>query len=277
MGNKKSFEKIIKENEKFNKRIRGTFFPLITEGMITGYNIYENLFDYTGANIFLNYLHSDLNSNDKHYKEITNILEKEGLTNNILNISHELVDSKEIKERNAIYLTRPEWEDSPRMRYFLFDGTEISIKQAEELGIDVIGEVMQYDMVLKLKNETELRRITNLLKKYVAKFKIDEFGRKIKDANGNPSINNNAISNAWDIPLIICTTRDNKKPSLLKDFLKVNQFNIKYYLKDIPIIISTLVRKKHKNLKNFLLSDELKFNIKKKYALRTFVEDYIDT
>ena len=277
MTAQKTFEQRIEENESNIIQIRSIFFPLIRDGIITGYNIYDKVPTYSPGKLFLNYLHSDLSPSHQHFQELTKILEQEGLTSNILNIGHELVDSSEIKERHAIYLTKPEWEDAPKMRYFLFDGTEVSQKEAEELGVDLVGEVLQYDMLLKVKNETELRRITDLFKKYVASYRIDDFGRKIKDKDGVPTENTAAIHKSWDIPLLICTSSSNKKPRTLKDFLEINQFDISHRFGNNSVVISTIVRNKSRNLEQFLVTEGLDYEKNKKYVLRIFVEDYINS
>ncbi len=277
MTTQKTFEQLIEENEAAIVQVRHLFFPLIRDGIITGYNIYDKLPGYSPNKLFLNYLHSDLSPSHQHFQELTKILEQEGLTSNILNIGHELVDSSEIKERHATYITKPEWEDAPKMRYFLFDGAEVSQKEAEELGVDLVGEVLQYNMLLKIKNETELRRIIDLFKKHVASFIINDFGRKIKNKDGVPVENTAAIYKSWDIPLLICTSTNNKKPRTLKDFLKINQFNISYRFENNSVVISTIVRNKSRNLERFLVTEGLNYEKNKKYVLRIFVEDYIDS
>lgn len=60
------FEKIVQANESDLQQIRSKYFPLIEEGIITGYNLYPGLFDCSKGKFFLNYLHSDLGKKDRH-------------------------------------------------------------------------------------------------------------------------------------------------------------------------------------------------------------------
>jgi len=104
---------------------------------------------------------------------------------------------------------------------------------------------------------------------------LDRQGRKIIE-DGKPKYNGNAISEAWDIPLLLCTCAKNQKPKDLIDFLRVNQFNIDEKLGNVPIILSTLVGTKTKELQEFLHKHSYNNRFIKKYALRIFVEEYID-
>ena len=80
----------------------------------------------------------------------------------------------------------------------------------------------------------------------------------------------------WEVPLLICTTADNKKPNCLYDFITVSQFNISEKLADKEVQISTLVKDRTKKLQKALLKNGDKIKPIEKYVIRVFVEDYID-
>ena len=199
------------------RKIRNKYFHLIESGIITGYNLYPTLFDYSKGKLFLNYLHSDLKPEDEHFKELSGILREESLLEERVRVSNKIVDNRQIIERHADYLTQAEWEDPTSMRYFTFDGRELRLDEAKQLGIDVIGESLQYDLLIGVKNERELRKLINLFKKYTSKYKLNRRGSKVKN-NGSAIINRSAISGSWDIPLLICTANYGIKPVTLQDF-----------------------------------------------------------
>lgn len=62
----------------------------------------------------------------------------------------------------------------------------------------------------------------------------------------------------------------------MKDFLKVNKFDIELEFGGIEVIISTLVRSKTKEFRKIIKNKNLIFTIGKRYALRSFIEDYIE-
>ena len=269
------FEELIKTNERDLTRIRSQYFPLIANEVITGYNLYLTLFDYSQGRLFLNYLHSNLKPGDAHFRELSEKLMDKGFIEERIVVDSEVIDKERIIAREADYLTRADWEDPPNMRYFDFSGREIPAEKAKSSKKELIGETLQYDWLIKLNNEEELRQVIDIFKAYAGKFQLDNYGRKIM-IDSDPQHNRKAVSEAWEIPLLVCTSTDNKKPSILIDFLRVNQFNISERLGEVPITLSTLVRAKSKELKNFLQEQSHNINLIKKYALRVFVENYID-
>ncbi len=269
------FEELIKKHEKDLQRIRNKYFSLVEGGIISGYNLYPSLFDYSKGRLFLNYLHSDLRLEDRHFKELSEILRTKGFLEERIIINDGLVDREETLEREANYITRASWEDPLNMRYFDFDGKELTREEAKALRRNIIGESFQYDLLLRIKDEPELRKVVDLFKEYASMHILDKNGRKIIN-NNNYVENENAIYNAWDTPLLICTSKSNKKPENLYDFLIVNQFNILEQLGNISIILSTLVRTKSKEFHKILEERKDKFQFDKKYAPRVFIEDYID-
>lgn len=153
-------------------------------------------------------------------------------------------------------------------------GRELAFNEAKKLR-DVIEESIQYELSIRITNKEELRKIIDLLKKYTSIFKLDRKGKKIK--NNDEFIKNDlAIYEAWDIPLLVCRTSNNKKPSNLQDFLTVKEFKIAEQIGNNPLILTTIIGGKYKELRRLLQNRECKFEERKGYVLRVFVEDYLN-
>ena len=257
-------------------KLRKEYFRFIEKGIISGYNLFLEEHDYSTGDLFLNYLHSDLKPDDEHFKEILSRLKKDGfldLEGRIL-INHQLVDRGKVRERETVYLMHPEWENAENTKYFTLRGSPLSLEEAHYFEGDLVGESLQYDLLIKIKNTDELRTIINLFKKYASKNKLDRKGRKIiKD--GEIVLNETAVYRAWEIPLLTCKASCSRKPKNLPDFLSVFHFSIGEDLGGTPIILSTLVKDKRKELIKEL-GKKKQFSIDKVYSLRLFVEDYID-
>ena len=127
------FEELIKTNERDLTRIRSQYFPLIANEVITGYNLYLTLFDYSQGRLFLNYLHSNLKPGDAHFRELSEKLMDKGFIEERIVVDSEVIDKERIIAREADYLTRADWEDPPNMRYFDFSGREIPAEKAKQI------------------------------------------------------------------------------------------------------------------------------------------------
>lgn len=74
---KPEIEELIDESKMQN--IREKYFPLVAEGIITGYNMYTQTFDYSQGDLFLHYLHSDLTAEHIHFQELSEMLRQKGI------------------------------------------------------------------------------------------------------------------------------------------------------------------------------------------------------
>ncbi len=267
------FVQLLKERESALHRIRLKYFHLIRDRIITGYNLYQKPFTQSSG-LSLTYMHSNLKPEDIHFKELTDKLRKFDFLKESVVINDRLIEMKDRIEREADYITKADWENPMGTRYFDFDGIELSENEAKKIG-DVIGESFQYDLVFRVENEDELVHLVSFFKHYTSKFRLDRHGKKLIK-NDDFVVNNDAIEGAWDIPLLVCTTEDDKKPKNLVDFLAVRQFDVLETLVDRNVTLSTLVRKYVKELQASLTKIGIVPQIYKKYALRVFVEDYID-
>jgi len=272
---KPSFEELVRENEEDLQRIRIRYFPLIRDRIITGYNLYQRPFNYPKRRLFLNYLHSNLRPEDRHFKELFEKLKQEGvsLEGRIL-INSKLVDKKEFKERVADYRTEPDWKDSSNTRYFDFDGNPMPVEIAKSLGIPLIGEAIQHDLLIRIRDESELHILIDLFKRYVSKHQLGIDGKRILK-NGEPKPNREAVYGASEVPLIIYTNTGYETKDL-KDFLPIKEFMILENLGGVNIVLSTLVGKRAKQVNKILNKRKARTKVFDRYTLSLFVEDYVD-
>ncbi|MBI2109674.1 hypothetical protein HYT58_00685 [Candidatus Woesearchaeota archaeon] len=268
------FERLIRENEADLQRIRSTYFPLISEGLITGYNLHLAPPPKVDSTALI-YSHSDLKPDDQHFQELKDLFRRAGipLDKRIL-INSRLVGRSSVCEREATYLTNPDWKTSDRYKYFARNGRELRPEETKIREDPVIKEGLEYDIFLKVTSETELRKLIDLFKTRASKFKLDRYGKIIIEED--PLSNDLAIFGAWEIPLLTYLSSNNKKPRNLRDFMGVNQIEVSDKLGASEVNLSTLVKSKTTELKRKLDRRGIKFNICKRYALRTFVDDYID-
>ncbi len=117
--------------------------------------------------------------------------------------------------------------------------------------------------------------LVDFFKTYTAKHKLNKMGSKTLES-GIPIDNEQAIIGAWKVPLLLCAAKKNKKPASLSDFLSVNQFEVVERIGNKPVIVSTLVRGKSKELRNVLRKTAYEPQIAKRYVLRVFIESYLD-
>lgn len=267
------FEELLRRNEEGLHRIRTVYFPLIRGGVITGYNIYPKP-SLTDEGLCLHYLHSDLKPKDRHLRELIDKLKMKGGVDleERITVNDQLFDRTEIIERNADYRTRPSWKDPVKMRYFSFEGRELSAREIKLNRRGVIGESVQYDLLIRVRDISELRKLVDLFKKYTSKDKLDRKGSKIK-YEGRRVKNPDAILESWSIPLLICRSDTNQKPRNLRDFVSVAQFCIKETLGDKPVVISSLSGSKKKLFRRFLEEGGISFVADKRYVLRVFVDE----
>lgn len=270
---------VLKKDKGDLQRIRSVFFPFIAQKLITGYNIYSQLFDFSSHHLFLSYLHSHLQTDDKHFQELSDRLrtvEELDLQEKIT-LHNKLIDRREVVKRDAYYLTRREWNDPEDMRYFSLNGQEVSPEQAATLE-SVIGESLQYDLLIRIQSKDELRRVIDIFKMYASKHVLDKKGKKIMEEKG-PKINGEAITNSFDIPLLTCITKNSRKPKNLIDFLVVKQFSVQEIVGQETVVLKTLVRTNadlfHVAIKQVGYTTNA-ITIDKQYALRVFIEDYIE-
>ncbi len=251
--------------------VRKAFYRGIAENVYTGYNVYSNPYDIKP--FFLDYFHSDLTPRHRHFKELKKVLIKEGFLDPI-----PIIQARGIykhMERAATYLTLPLWRRSKRgkrFRFFTIDGKEISPIEARKSDLEVIGEAMEYNMLLSAKNEDDLNELLNLFKIVCSKFKLDRYGTYLKERRSNNAVENRkAIYGSDDVPLI--TTRT--KPVNREDLIQLINCEIPFLAGKRDVTVSTFVRRKNlKKLKSFLRRNRFNNKTSVWYALRAFVEEY---
>ena len=170
----------------------------------------------------------------------------------------------------------PEWVDAEdkRKRYFTLTGEKLCAEDAKQKR-RVIEESLQYDMLIRISDEKELRRIVDFFKTYASLCILNDEGRHTQ-RDGKQDINPLAITDADEVPLLICTSRNNKKPKRLTDFVAVNLLSVAEQLGGNQVVLSTLVGKKLKVLNKILKERGLNPRVDRKYTLKVFIEDYLE-
>lgn len=269
------FERLIRENEDDLDRIRSSYFSFIRGGIIVGYNLYPDHIT-VPEGLSVDYSHSDLGPNDRHFRELSNLLRGEGVPlEEKLLVNNQLINRSDILVREADYLTKREWEPTAKTRYFTPNGREIEASEITSFDGPMIKERLEYDLLVRANDEFHLRRLVNLFKKYASRYKLDRLGRKLKIGNIEVK-NKDSLDGAFDIPLLTCTNISGQKPKTLRDFVKIYQFNVQENIGNSEVILSTFVRVKAGELRKVLKSLGVRNSSNCRYALRVFVEDYID-
>lgn len=176
------------------KRFRELYFPAIKQGLTTGYNVYAEPL-VVSAPLCVSYLHSDLGflpdgRPHPHRQELYDKLVKFGPAS----ISERTLDT--VIERIALY-ELGDWDDNPAgLTFYDEDGTELSLDKLQNHRGKVIVEGKQYNLSVAVASEQDMMRVLDILEKFTYLTKTVN-GRVIKQ------LNENAITDAWVIPLIM--------------------------------------------------------------------------
>src|SRR3989344_7995483 len=168
-------------DESARQYYRNLLFPIIREGIITGYNLYRERFT-TDSPFTVTYFHSDLKiPSSRHLRELTDKLKDECDQR----ITERITDS--VIARIAAYKVG-EWEANPRnIKFFDVDGNEIPLKDIDYHEGIIIAEGRQYELNLRVENKKELRRLLKVMNRTVNFYEIDKYG-KIRKSRGKPRL-----------------------------------------------------------------------------------------
>ncbi len=249
------------------EKSRRLFFPIIAEGIVTGYNVYRHRPE-TNAPFIVNYLHSDL-SFDKtgkplpHLEELTDKLSKFGPAQIIEKITNSIVD------RIAVYKVG-DWEENPAgLTFYDQNGKVLSAEDLKKHRGLIVVEGKQYDLGIELSHQTDVDKVLRLLRESVFRYEIDDDGN-VKNLNDKPVINRNAISGSWDIPLITLSSRENSKK---RGFRPVEEITVT----ELDHVIATLIDKNAERLRTSLQSQNVAFKRQEKLANSAFIDLYLNT
>ena len=205
-------EQILVRERNALSKIRQLLFPLIGYNVITGFNIYKKQ-QTKKSEYRVRYSHSDLDTTDTHHKEL---IEKIGRFTDVAideNASFEKVD------RHTSYRLKRGWKSA---KYYDIEARQLTKKEAIEAmnrKETIIGTDFQKDLRIDLDDYSSLTQLLNIFVDYCHAYTIDRQNGKFKK-NLNPKsrerriVNQNAISNAWEIPLItISSNREEIHPS----------------------------------------------------------------
>ena len=190
------------------------------------------------------------------------------------------VESFQVRDRYAAYVQDPRWKAGRNIRCFKFDGTEISLGEAVCTKREFVVEQRQYELRLKADDEVALRRIIDVFKRFTSKVKLGFHGGFLRDKEGKVVENTdnvgkkNYIYNSWNVPLMTLAAK--KKPSNLRDFLLIYNFSIPLSDTQGRVFVRSLVRGRADDFKQFLTEQCLTYSTEKRYALRVFIDEYVE-
>lgn len=261
----------MKNVELFDKEIlrvyRKLLFPAIGDSIITGYNVYKDKPKECGEFV-LDYLHSDLKIDENgkftqphgrellaRLQEIGKIKFKENITTAVMN-------------RFTNYEVQVHWENPLSMKFYDKFGREIPKEELSSFEDIIIGEDIQYDLKIELNEKKSFIQLLDILNKYAYRYEVDKEGNIKKNKNSVRKPNKNAITYAWDVPVIILNNKLNRK-----DYVTVNEIILEIQNHEADIMITT----NDERLKNYLEMQNKKFKEQVKYANRVFVDDVLNS
>lgn len=252
------------------KVVRKEFYRGIDDGIYTGYNVNTN--PYNIETFSVDYSHSDLTPWHRHYRELKNLLLKEGFLQPAVSLHTRAILRP--SSRRATYLTLPDWRRAPRgkrFRFFTVNGKEISYKKGCEMDRPLIAEAKEYNLILTFKNEQEVDEALDMLKERCSRFVRDDQGIISRDRKGRKLKNKKAIYGSDEVPLIAAK----KKPAGRKDMTQLVKYDIPFSVEGKGLIVSTLIRKKNTGtLREYLAKRNLQHRSFILYVIRTFSKDY---
>ncbi|MEK6936701.1 MAG: hypothetical protein AABW58_01370 [Nanoarchaeota archaeon] len=230
------------------KRFRRIFFPLIANGTISGYNHYPKVHK-RKARFLVNYLHANLGRkpdgrDEDHKAELTDKIKISGLAHLVRRVH------KDVIERIAMYRLKTDWLNED-LRLYDEHGNPLNHQDALLYGGVIIGEGKQYDLAIEVANGRDLKELLNLFGKITNKYKIDNSGNLI-EIEGKKLENQEAISDAWEVPIILVST---KRRTDLDGFDRIKKIIIKKNQSEI----STLIDKKEPLIKDKLDAEKIKY------------------
>ncbi len=182
-------------NPKTLQQFRKLLYPAIAQGIITGYNVYNESKDPNDT--ALHYLHSNLGisengKSDKHLETLVHTLHNNFPTMKTVDVINS------ITTRYAVY-KHGNWFDDPNS-IKLYDTLGNQLTKTDILiheGI-VIVEGYQFDLQIKPTTKKQRRDLMRLLYKYTH---LNKWNREHKVSHQD---NPHSIIDSWEIPLIVC-------------------------------------------------------------------------
>ncbi len=180
-------------NPKTLQQFRKLLYPAIAQGIITGYNVYNEPKDPTDTAI--HYLHSDLGSdangrNAEHLDTLIQTLQNRFPTLVTTNIASSVTD------RHAVY-QKGDWLDNPQgIKFYDAKGYRLRKRDVSSYLGPVIMEGNQYDISITPEHCKQFEPIIALLRRYTHQKLIDK--HHLLTARDNL----HSIIGSWDIPLI---------------------------------------------------------------------------
>ena len=233
--------------EKFSndelKKFRQILFPLISSGTITGYNHYPE--KYTGkANYLIEYLHSNLGKyadgrDQEHKEELIGKIKTLCLTHLIESTTDKII------KRTTLYDLQPEWINN-NLKLYDANGNTLSQDQAMIYDGTIIGEEKQHSLFIEINKREDLSTILSIFKQFTNKYKLDSSGQ-ISKINGKKAVNLEAITDAWEIPVILITPNRKTK---IETYMTINKISIDKRNSELSTLVKSTKRKLITELNN---------------------------
>ncbi len=241
-------------NQKTLRQFRKLLYPAIAQGIITGYNVYNEPKD--PSDTAIHYLHSDLgiDENGKMDRHLESLIYT--INNNFPNTLTTNIASA-ITDRIAIYQWG-DWKENPlTTRLYDAHGNRLRDKDADDYEGVIIIEGRQYDLSMTPENWRQRTEIIRILLRYT----------QLKTLTSRclltPIENPRALIGSWAIPLIV----SNQYSNLMK---KVNEVRIQ-----IETCQSRIVVRTPENLISYLNGKSLPATTSAIYVNTSFHNNYL--
>ena len=203
----RTLEDLVKNHSSVLQNLRIRYYPLIAQGLATGYNLYLAPLPTPNFRFGFSYYHSELKPTDDHFNTLFQRIRNYSSTNLQPVIRGNIMSSSLVLPRNAVYLIKPEWKNPSDMHYYDLQGFPL-IPTKEGFQRLVVGESLQYELFIAVESEKELRNLANFFKRYASKDLLNMHGKKVIH-NEEPVKNGLAIDDScWSVPLFVCDSKN---------------------------------------------------------------------
>ena len=230
------------------KVFRRILFPLIADGVITGYNHYPQTYQRKSPYL-VNYLHANLGKypdgrDEEHKAELLHKMGSFGLTDIIESTKEGLV------ERVTLYRLKPDWIKN-NLKLYDGNGKQLSLEEALIHRGLVIGEAKQLDWFINLEKKSDLKALLEIFKRFANKYRLDKTGDILKIGENKLS-NPEAVKDSWEVPIVLLSSREKIS---ISGYKKIKRIKVKKEASEI----STLADKSEHKIKEVLEKAEINF------------------
>ncbi len=213
--------------------LRRLLFPAIAVDIITGYNAYQEPVTPFDAKFRVSYLHSNLNENDAHRKQLEHKVREYGISVVLKPQRCQRVD------RTAAYRLERGWQAD---EYYDAKGNRVQEGAVEQLikqGAPIIGVSKQYDLRIGIDDRKTLDALLEVFRKYVNAYLINKKTGKIvtyprgKERKSRENRKHRLID-AWEVPFISVDTVEKLR---LPGYQHVKRISLKSFGSDVSSLV----------------------------------------